>query len=439
MCIHRIKGKIYIYRHWRVGHKVMTQYMGPLEPIYGGPGRISGATVIETKGVERHYKTPYDKMDFDKVQDRTGGGSKSWISYPNEDVVRRYCYDPPVIEPISSGSILGLGILLHEKVEWDILDEFKSDRWKRVHEAHREAIDKEMRFYRSIAQERGKEFSLGTLNKVGVLFLLDNYPRHRGEKTHFGKRLTGREREAYDFYAWMDGTKWAKAVTDHLAPDFKSKEELKAALLAGRLPSHLVKRLPTLDADKEWQRIEAMKALPEHKTILELNAGRGYLSSHVYAGRAKRMILVDDDGRYLQAAKRKLEGKPLRAYAMDNLKFIEERLDPREEITLVDFDPWGSPGPTMQSFFEKYPVKRKMIVCMTDSYDVRGWHGGSYDWWKHWRYRPTIVPEVKDIPRIHDSFMEKIGRRHGFRPELINRVWKKGSKTIYSSYLLTPN
>lgn len=111
--------------------------------------------------------------------------------------------------------------------------------------------------------------------------------------------------------------------------------------------------------EKLQQRREVADAVKEHKTIVELFAGEGSISE-VYKGRGKRHILIDDDEKALA----KVKGAEV--YVGKNGKCMEENLPKLDDITLVDFDPYGSPTDAMKQFFSLYKVNEPLAVAITD-------------------------------------------------------------------------
>ncbi|RLI28413.1 MAG: hypothetical protein DRO46_04070 [Candidatus Hecatellales archaeon] len=114
--------------------------------------------------------------------------------------------------------------------------------------------------------------------------------------------------------------------------------------------------------------MQVYEATGPHQTVLDLYAGKGYLSWLYAKHGCQKLICVEKNKRYFQVLKRNLaefKGKTL-LYNMDNLRWIEACLNPEEPITFVDFDAYGSPALQVQKFFAKYPVRRVMAVCLTD-------------------------------------------------------------------------
>jgi len=202
---------------------------------------------------------------------------------------------------------------------------------------------------------------------------------------------------------------------------------------------------PSLHRVKLEQRKALLDWMDRRGTILELYAGRGNLTRNLYASRAKKLILVDKDPEALKYNYAKLGGHKYKAelHAMDCEQYLEQ-LDPSslDDLVLVDFDAFGSPGPAIRKFFEVYKVDRPLLVAITD--------GGKYYATLHQnaegrRYMRTAYG-VDKVPRdttrngmlrTLDKMMENEGRRHGFKVKRIS-VGANDKQTLYVGYLVTP-
>ena len=211
-----------------------------------------------------------------------------------------------------------------------------------------------------------------------------------------------------------------------------------------KLHGHRI-RCANLNPEKAEQRRRLISEMPRG-TVLELYAGKGYLTRDVYAGKAKRVIMVDKDKKALDQAKRRLKGKVRREiYTGDNRKWIREKMANVDlsDLVAVDFDAFGSPTDTMQIFFDNYKVRRPLYVSLTDgsaiAYSFHKATKGPSMARKHYHSRisrkemGTVRGQVKMI----DRFMKEEGKKHGFTAEPIS-IAKGSQKTLYVGYLLKP-
>ena len=208
-------------------------------------------------------------------------------------------------------------------------------------------------------------------------------------------------------------------------------EQLIEEILAQKsAPAHITKP-EELNAEKRQQRAEAARYLRNHQTILELYAGVGNLSEKVYAPlNPRRMVLVDDDARALEKAKVRLArfGVKKEFYPMPNEQFIKRGyLRKYPDVSLVDFDAYGSPGRTVQLFFDNYRVRQPMIAALTDGLPT------------DMRLKEATPSTPGEICGFHDVMMRNLGGRRGFKSWRIGRAFGgKSGRAVYGAYLVRP-
>jgi tRNA G26 N,N-dimethylase Trm1 len=179
-------------------------------------------------------------------------------------------------------------------------------------------------------------------------------------------------------------------------------------------------------------------------TILETHAGKGNLSANVYADAADKLVLVDKDKSLLSKADQKLNGKVKHETVVaNNTDWLKDTLKPEElrNLKLVDFDPFGSPSGTMKAFFKRFPVRHKLLVGVTDgSKTYIGYKKGqaAHKWLKaNYGIDLNAQGTREDQIRVLDSFMQVLGRYHGFTVKPINAGFGKQT-AVYAGYELTP-
>jgi hypothetical protein len=197
---------------------------------------------------------------------------------------------------------------------------------------------------------------------------------------------------------------------------------------------------PDLSPAKRWQR----RSLAEHMnkgTVIELYAGKGNLSKTVWAPKASKLILVDKRDDYLKEAASKLKGKTHVIVKANNLRWLANEL-PQERIdnlAAVDFDAFGSPAKQLNAFFDNLPIKRSMIVAVTDGsciYAKIGDHNENRRFFKE-NYGCLVNGTRDSQLRALDGLMQKQGRKHGFKVQPINAGF--GRQTVYAGYKITPD
>jgi len=122
---------------------------------------------------------------------------------------------------------------------------------------------------------------------------------------------------------------------------------------------------------------------------------------------------------------------------MDNMKFLDRYVRRYPEITLVDFDAYGSPAFQIQKFFARHPISRRLIISITDGM-MTGWPTLGKDWEGRYFAHPKKKPMKEDLPDFIDTLIKAMGKQHHFNFEKINGVWKEGTAIYYCGYLISP-
>jgi len=180
-------------------------------------------------------------------------------------------------------------------------------------------------------------------------------------------------------------------------------------------------------------------------TVLELFAGKGYLSKHVWAKKADKLIMLDKEAEFLNEAKRKVKGKVRHeTIVANNLVWLRKVMNPSElkNVKVVDFDSFGSPATQIKRFFDNFPIKKAMFICMTDGSNIfLAFHRKRKSAHKFLRenYGVDFQPAGKreDQIRALDGLMQNQGRKHSFKVEPINVAFGK-RQSVYAAYKITP-
>jgi hypothetical protein len=200
---------------------------------------------------------------------------------------------------------------------------------------------------------------------------------------------------------------------------------------------------PELTPSKAVQRTE-LAGKVNGGTILETHAGKGNLSKEVYAKKADKLVLIEKNKQLLSQADKKLDGRVKHeVIPADNVKWLSSEMAPSQlkNLRLVDFDPFGSPADSMKAFFKRFPVKRKLLVAVTDgSKTYIGYRkGSSARRWLKTNYGIDLNAQGtrEDQIRVLDSFMKVLGQHHHFNVRPINAGFGKQT-AVYAGYKLTP-
>ncbi len=114
-----------------------------------------------------------------------------------------------------------------------------------------------------------------------------------------------------------------------------------------------------------------------------------------------------------------------------------------DNLKLVDFDPYGSPGKDVQTFFSNYKVKKPLRVALTDGYALRlGLLKSDPSLASQEVYSRYLTSDFGDGTRdnqirLLDNLMREMGRRHDLRVQRVNSTHGQ-QKTVYAGYAVSP-
>ena len=223
----------------------------------------------------------------------------------------------------------------------------------------------------------------------------------------------------------------------------KPREEIEVA--DGKIFAPLSKTfIEETYAAKVKQRTELRDRLPEHDWILELFAGRGALTEHVYAGHCNKLWLVDVNNANLQRARSRLEGVTYEAFCMDNLKWLKTLLrfkvkEFQEHLTLVDFDAFGMPGRQIQKFFGFFTVQRPLCVAITDGGSRKlGFSSKAVSKLLSKYYRMETTYTRSSQVFFVNQLMDDIARAQDCRCVRVNNGQNPQKTVVYAGYVLIP-
>ncbi|MHC1586301.1 MAG: RsmD family RNA methyltransferase [Candidatus Hecatellaceae archaeon] len=207
------------------------------------------------------------------------------------------------------------------------------------------------------------------------------------------------------------------------------------------------------DEEKISFRMQVYEATGPHQTVLDLYAGKGYLAWLYAKHGCEKLICVEKNPRYFRVLRRNLAefaGK-ISLYNMDNLRWLEQHLNPEETITFVDFDAYGSPALQIQRFFAKYPVRRVMVACLTDGllFNLRRVSNANLkklylqDFYLNGLAgkpgKPGSIQNLGEyVFQIQRSFFDILAMRFGFQAFPLYFKVNSRRTAAYSAYLLLP-
>jgi tRNA G26 N,N-dimethylase Trm1 len=274
-------------------------------------------------------------------------------------------------------------------------------------------------------------------------------PKHRKirHKPKYARKQEQKHKDKRRIGDYLEDKETEK-IAGHLEPFFDDRTPIKPIVATTKIGKKGYEaqetQAPNLHPSKVSQRKIAVDRMPKG-TVLELYAGKGFLTKIVYAGKAGDVILVDKDRKALKQADRKLKGRVKRKlYAENNVKWIRKEMQKEDlsDLVLVDFDAFGTPTEAMSAFFDNYKVRKPLYVSLTDGsaryYGLnkngvgprsarRRYHAGFK------RDFGTVRGQVKMI----EKFMEKEGEKHRFKAEPVS-IAKGRSHVVYATYRLSP-
>lgn len=199
-----------------------------------------------------------------------------------------------------------------------------------------------------------------------------------------------------------------------------------------------------LNPAKYHQRLELTRGMDRDGTILEIYGGKGNLTRAVYKGKARRHIIVDKHPARRKLAKQ-LPNADLVIQDEYAGRWLEEELPELkiENLTLVDLDPYGSPGKDIQRFFANHTIRQPTRIAVTDGYALRlGLLKSSPAEARQEVYARYLTEDFGDGTRenqirLLDNLMREMGRRHDLTVDQVNSSHGE-AKTVYAGYLVRP-
>jgi hypothetical protein len=198
--------------------------------------------------------------------------------------------------------------------------------------------------------------------------------------------------------------------------------------------------------------MQVYQATGPHRTVLDLFAGKGYLAWLYAKHGCEKLICIEKNLAYFQVLTKNLAefSHKIFLYNIDNLRWLDECLNPKEPITWVDFDAFGSPALQVQKFFAKYPVKRAMAISLTDGIIMNFRRLSNADLRRLYLQDFYVDPDLeagkpKSIQRLGEYWAEIqkglisiLAMRFDFQAFPIYFKVNSRSTAIYSAYLILP-
>jgi hypothetical protein len=193
-------------------------------------------------------------------------------------------------------------------------------------------------------------------------------------------------------------------------------------------------------------RREALAGDRRRAKMLELYAGVGYLTSAIYAGAYREVVVVEKDPEHFRRLMKRLgRFAHVRYYNKVNAAFIAEDLRHHLDFSAVDFDAFGSPGETLISFFAALEGKaaEPFLVLMTDGGLLAARRRAPMNLRRYYLTGPDEVrrPPAGLAERFEEfqaGFVGRLAARHGFAAEPAGTRRNHNETVLYSAYVVRP-
>jgi len=182
----------------------------------------------------------------------------------------------------------------------------------------------------------------------------------------------------------------------------------------------------------------------EHTVALDLFAGSGEISSRLYLDFEEIHLVEKDRKKFAQLKEKFSHLEKIHLWQVNNLDFLKEHLRSIPEITLVDFDAYGSPNRQILEFFKNYSFKNSLLVFATD--------GGKLARIRARRFNPSLYfagldqksgigydPVLtQNYQKLIQGFWKELVKIYGFEIRLFKLLWNKTKGVAYYGLWLAP-
>ncbi len=201
-----------------------------------------------------------------------------------------------------------------------------------------------------------------------------------------------------------------------------------------------------INPEKFTFRREALMSDRRRGKVIELYAGVGYLTYHVYAPAYREVVVVEKTPAHFRRLLRRLGSfANVRYYNKTNADFIAADLPNHLDFSAVDFDAFGSPGEAVIRFFEAVDgrIPRPFLLLMTDGGLLAARRRAPINLYRYYLTGPDEVrpPPAGLADRFEEfqvRFVERLASRHGFASRRIAALRNRNETVLYSSYVVAP-
>ncbi len=201
-----------------------------------------------------------------------------------------------------------------------------------------------------------------------------------------------------------------------------------------------------INPEKFTFRREALTYDRRRGKVIELYAGVGYLTYHVYAPAYREVVVVEKNPAHFRRLLRRLGSfANIRYYNKANADFIAADLPNHLDFSAVDFDAFGSPGEAVIRFFEALEgrISRPFLLLMTDGALLAAKRRAPINLY---RYYLAGRDEVRSPPpglaerfeEFQARFVERLASRYGFTSRRTTARRNRNETVLYSAYVVAP-
>jgi len=182
----------------------------------------------------------------------------------------------------------------------------------------------------------------------------------------------------------------------------------------------------------------------EQKCALDLFAGNGEIASRVYQDFPELHLVENDSAKFARLKRKFGDEAGIKLWNLDNREFLARKLKTIPELSVVDFDAYGSPNRQIQLFFENRRLKKQLLIFATDGFTLARLRGREFspmlycagpDSESGAGYDPVLSRNFELLIR---AFWEEMSKLHQFRIPLFKILWKKRRQVAYYGLWIEP-
>ncbi len=185
-------------------------------------------------------------------------------------------------------------------------------------------------------------------------------------------------------------------------------------------------------------------AQPEKSVAVDFFAGGGEIAKRLYLGFEDLHLVERDEKKFSFLEHRFSSTFNVHLWKMDNIEFIRNHLPGIPDLSVADFDAYGSPNRQLLEFFKNYRIAQDLLIFATDGAKLarlraRRFSPKSYfaglDEKSAVGYDPVLV---ENYEQLIFGFWKELADRYAFKIEAFKLIWKKSLGVAYYGVWLRP-